>query len=104
MITCGNCGKPLHTDEAVILWKNKYVGGKNTVTAFLIVHYGRCDDRHFENSAGAVYVKNWHPDEDSGFGLKDCIFAIPEDKTLLEELIEQRRKDHRPGESKYEVR
>lgn len=103
MITCDNCGQPLHTDEASILWNNEYRDKKYIVTAFIIVH-NRCDDGLYLNSAGAPYGRNWNPDLHGGSELQQrAHFSIPDDKRRYDELIAQRRKDYRPDEPPPEM-
>jgi hypothetical protein len=54
-ITCGGCGRALHTDHAAIIWNDKKIDGVNTVTELAVVHQGQCDNKRFICSAGCVY-------------------------------------------------
>jgi hypothetical protein len=93
MLTCDNCGQPLHTDDASILWQDHVVNGRDTVLAFLIVHQA-CDNGDYQNSAGAVYGSDWHPDTHGTNCLAGKSFALSSDEDAFEALITQRRKDY----------
>jgi hypothetical protein len=93
MLTCGNCGKSLHSKDAVILWNDRYIGGEWRVLSLIVSHQA-CDNGEFENSSGATYGEDWDADEHGRKMFIGRVFVMEEHERLLDELIEQRKRDH----------